>query len=101
MLASTIALDRFGLGGRPDEPTPSDPKKWLLEQLGRFEPRPLAFAQVPARADAGGRASSAIISLAQQTAARAKRAASKPASAPDRTLQAAAATPGRKPDPDH
>ena len=50
MLASTIALNRFGLGGRPDEQQPADPKRWLLQQLDRFEPRPQAFAQVPQRA---------------------------------------------------
>ena len=50
MLATTIALNRFGLGARPDERSPTDPKNWLLQQLGRFEPRPQALAQVPARA---------------------------------------------------
>ena len=55
MLASTIALNRFGLGARPDDQPPADPKRWLLQQFDRFEPRPQALAQVPAR-DAGGRA---------------------------------------------
>jgi uncharacterized protein (DUF1800 family) len=50
MLASTIALNRFGLGGRPEDQPPSDPKHWLLQQLDRFEPRPQALAQLPARA---------------------------------------------------
>ena len=50
MLATTIALNRFGLGARLDERSPTDPKNWLLQQLGRFEPRPQALAQVPARA---------------------------------------------------
>src|ERR1700759_710614 len=49
MIASTIALDRFGLGSRPDDPRPSDPKAWLLQQLDRFDPRPQQFAQLPAR----------------------------------------------------
>ena len=51
MLATTIALNRFGLGARPDEQSPSDPKNWLLNQLSRFEARPQALAQVPARAE--------------------------------------------------
>jgi len=50
MLPSTIALNRFGLGGRPEDQPPSDPKRWLLQQLDRFEPRPQALAEVPPRA---------------------------------------------------
>ncbi len=50
MLVSTIALNRFGLGARPDDQSPSDPKRWLLQQLDRFDPRPQALAQVPERA---------------------------------------------------
>jgi len=50
MLASTIALNRFGLGARPDDPQPADPKRWLLQQLDRFEVRPQPLAQVPTRA---------------------------------------------------
>lgn len=50
MLASTIALNRFGLGGGPDDPPPADAKRWLLQQLDRFDPRPQAFARVPQRA---------------------------------------------------
>jgi uncharacterized protein (DUF1800 family) len=49
MLASTIALNRFGLGARPDDPQPEDPKRWLLQQLDRFDARPQALAQVPTR----------------------------------------------------
>src|SRR5438270_8957830 len=50
MLAATIALNRFGPGVRPNDQPPSDPKRWLLLQLDRFEPRPQALAQVPTRA---------------------------------------------------
>jgi uncharacterized protein (DUF1800 family) len=50
MLASTIALNRFGLGARADDPQPADPKRWLLQQLDRFEVRPQPLAQVPTRA---------------------------------------------------
>ena len=45
-----IALNRFGLGARPGDPQPTDPKRWLLSQFERFEPRPQALAHVPARA---------------------------------------------------
>jgi len=50
MLASTIALNRFGLGARADDPQPADSKRWLLQQLDRFDVRPQALAQVPTRA---------------------------------------------------
>jgi uncharacterized protein (DUF1800 family) len=50
MLASTIALNRFGLGGRMSDEPPSDPKRWLFQQMDRYEPRPRALAQVPPRA---------------------------------------------------
>jgi uncharacterized protein (DUF1800 family) len=49
MLATAIALNRFGLGARPSQPAPGDPKGWLTDQLGRFDPRPLALASVPQR----------------------------------------------------
>jgi len=50
MQSTTIALNRFGLGARPDDEPPADPKRWLLQQLDHFEPRPKALAQVPDRA---------------------------------------------------
>ena len=46
MSDETIALHRFGLGACPDEPAPADPKAWLLDQFGRFDPRPAAIATV-------------------------------------------------------
>jgi len=45
-----IALNRFGLGARPDEAPPADPQGWLLEQLERFEPRPQAWTAQPGSA---------------------------------------------------
>ena len=42
--SAAIALNRFGLGARPDENPPADPKAWLKSQLDRFEVRPAAFA---------------------------------------------------------
>src|SRR5437763_1092909 len=49
MNSVAIALNRFGLGARPTDSQPSDPKRWLLSQFERFEPRPQALAGVPAR----------------------------------------------------
>jgi uncharacterized protein (DUF1800 family) len=41
---AAIALNRFGLGARPDEVTPTEPQRWLIEQFPRFEVRPAGFA---------------------------------------------------------
>ena len=38
MQSTTIALNRFGLGVRPDDQVPADPKRWLLGQFARYEP---------------------------------------------------------------
>jgi uncharacterized protein (DUF1800 family) len=54
MLDSAIALNRFGLGARPSDPLPSDPRSWLLKQFAAFQPRPQALADVPSRSTAIG-----------------------------------------------
>jgi len=46
--AQAIALNRFGLGARPDEVPPSDPQRWLIGQIDAFDPKPAAFAALPA-----------------------------------------------------
>ena len=46
--AQAIALNRFGLGARPDQAPPTDPKRWLLDQIDAFQPQPAAFAALPA-----------------------------------------------------
>ncbi len=46
----SIALNRFGLGARPDEPLPSDARRWLVDQFERFEPAPPPIAVLPGRA---------------------------------------------------
>ena len=47
MSAVAIALNRFGLGARPDEPTPADARKWLLDQMGRYQAMPAPWAAMP------------------------------------------------------
>ncbi len=47
MSASAIALNRFGLGARPDEPSPSDPQRWLLAQLDSYQPLVAPWQAVP------------------------------------------------------
>ena len=64
MNATAIALNRFGLGARPDEPAPADPQRWLLSQFDKYEPLPAPWKPVsrtPALVD---------VWLAQQRAAR-------------------------------
>ncbi len=43
MSAPAIALTRFGLGARPDEPALGPPQGWLLSQLSSYEPSPPAW----------------------------------------------------------
>jgi uncharacterized protein (DUF1800 family) len=48
--AAAIALNRFGLGARADEPLPADPKRWLLAQFESYQPTPPAWAAQPSSA---------------------------------------------------
>ncbi|MGI4879728.1 MAG: DUF1800 domain-containing protein [Janthinobacterium lividum] len=41
---TAIALNRFGLGARPDDTVPADPGRWLVDQFARFDPCPAGFA---------------------------------------------------------
>ena len=50
----SIALNRFGLGARPDDPLPEEPRKWLIGQLDAFEPNPPAIAALPGRQQIAG-----------------------------------------------
>src|SRR5688500_14303507 len=47
MSASAIALNRFGLGARPDEPAPADPQRWLLSQFETYEALPAPWKPLP------------------------------------------------------
>jgi uncharacterized protein (DUF1800 family) len=49
MLSPAIALNRFGLGARPADASPTDGRSWLLGQLERFDARPQALAGIPSR----------------------------------------------------
>ncbi len=46
MTAPAIALNRFGIGARPGEPSPADPPQWLLSQLEKYEPLPAPWKPV-------------------------------------------------------
>jgi len=47
---TAIALNRFGLGARPGDAPPGDPRRWLTDQFARFEPRPAQLASLPTSA---------------------------------------------------
>ncbi|RZM28025.1 MAG: DUF1800 domain-containing protein, partial [Sphingomonas sp.] len=50
MSASSIALNRFGLGARPGDVVAGDPATWVMAQCDRFEPRPAVVASAPSTA---------------------------------------------------
>ncbi len=47
MTTQSIALNRFGLGARPDDRLPGDPRHWLLAQLDAYEPLPAPWRALP------------------------------------------------------
>ncbi|WP_326524756.1 DUF1800 domain-containing protein [Sphingomonas sp.] len=53
MADAAIALNRFGLGARPGEPVPGDPRRWLVDQFDRYRPRSPQLASAPTALDAG------------------------------------------------
>lgn len=46
MSERSIALNRFGLGARPDDAPVTDPKGWLTGQIARFDPRPVPLQRM-------------------------------------------------------
>ena len=46
MSQGAIALNRFGLGARPDDRVPDDHQRWLLNQFVEFDARPPGFASL-------------------------------------------------------
>ncbi|KFI06449.1 DUF1800 family protein [Massilia sp. BSC265] len=65
MPPESIALNRFGLGARPAEPLPPDPRRWLLAQLDSYEALPAPWQALPRTA------ALASVWAAQQRAVRA------------------------------
>ena len=45
MSIESIALNRLGLGARPNEQLPKDPKRWILSQLETYEVVPDPWKQ--------------------------------------------------------
>ncbi|WP_077003196.1 DUF1800 family protein [Variovorax sp. KK3] len=44
MNPDAIALNRFGLGARPDDPMPRNPRRWLLDQFEHYQALPPAWS---------------------------------------------------------
>lgn len=53
MALAEIAWNRFGLGARGDAVPPADPKRWLIDQFDRWNPRPPALAGIAPTGVAG------------------------------------------------
>ena len=53
MTDAAIALNRFGLGARPGDPPPADPRRWLIAQFDAFQTRPAVLADAPTSLSAG------------------------------------------------
>ena len=47
MSEASIALNRFGMGARANEPVPAAPRRMLIEQMARFEVLPAPLAAYP------------------------------------------------------
>jgi uncharacterized protein (DUF1800 family) len=47
MTPNAIALNRFGLGARPDDILRTDAKKWLLSQFSQYQVTPAVWAALP------------------------------------------------------
>lgn len=44
MSPEAIAVNRFGLGARPDEAPPDNPRKWLTNQFGQYDISPASWS---------------------------------------------------------
>jgi len=75
MVSTFLALSRFGLGARRGEPLPDDPKRWLLGQLDRFEPRPAAIAALAPRREVAQQLADYVQEVRGKGGARAVKAA--------------------------
>lgn len=90
MTKASIALNRFGLGARGDQPVPTDPLGWLTGQFAKYDPVPDVIASAPTSA---GVSAELADYFRQQRALRAQQGA-KPAAPP---AAAAVAMPGAAP----
>ncbi|MGC1470520.1 MAG: DUF1800 family protein, partial [Sphingorhabdus sp.] len=50
-IETAIAMNRFGLGARPDAAPLANPRRWLIDQMSKFDPRPAPIAALPPRSE--------------------------------------------------
>lgn len=48
---TAIAMNRFGLGALPDAAPLANPRRWLIDQMAKFDPRPAPIAALPPRSE--------------------------------------------------
>lgn len=51
MSNAAMAINRFGLGAKPGEPPVKNPRAWLLDQFGAFDPSPAPIAALKGRTE--------------------------------------------------
>ena len=83
MSATSIAVNRFGIGARPDQPLPADAKRWLTDQFAHYQPRPDAIANAPSSAAVAAN----LADYVRQQRALRQQAAANPAAAPAATAE--------------
>lgn len=81
MAQAVIALNRFGLGATPGQAPPADPQRWLIDQFGRYDPRPPVLATAPTTRAASAQLAEYL--AARQALRRAKRAEAGQPDVPD------------------
>jgi uncharacterized protein (DUF1800 family) len=98
MSVQSIALNRFGLGARPDEAVPADPRAWLRGQLRGFDPRPAAIAAAPARQEVAQQLADYYEEIRAMGGKAGQRAQAAPAPRPQpASMSTMPAMPGREP----
>ena len=79
-----IALNRFGLGWKAGEAPPVNPRRWLVDQIGRYDPAPAAIAALPRTPEQIGKLASLQLDRQARRQDRAE-AAKEPAMEPSMT----------------
>ena len=79
-----IALNRFGLGWKAGEAPPVNPRHWLVDQIGRYDPAPTAIAALPRTPEQIGKLASLQLDRQARRQDRAE-AAKEPAMEPSMT----------------
>ncbi|MBX3693310.1 DUF1800 domain-containing protein [Dokdonella sp.] len=66
-MKTLIAVNRFGLGARAGDAISMAPRRWLLNQLERYEPRPSMWKSLPGSAELAGELRAARLSMRDES----------------------------------